>query len=1191
MFRSSIGKVVRAYQHHRSPLSSFISSRRSNFFQVRALGGIAIVEEVYNKWERRAPLTPSHVQTLVNRGIDVYVYPSTRRIFSDVEYKEAGAILTTDLSKASILLGVKQVPIERLIPDKTYIFFSHTIKAQHSNMALLDSILEKQIRLIDYECITDDGTRAGNRLVAFGKYAGMAGMIDILQGVGQKLLAWGTTSPFLNIPTTYQYPTLDDARVQVRNIGNIINSIGLPYPYTEFPLIFAFTGKGRVTQGAREIFELLPHKWVKLEELRELIENSANHYKPGRDNKFVYGVMVDEESIYRKKGTDEEFDKAEFREFPDRYECTFHQNVAPYTSVLVNGLYWDARYPRLITKEQIFELAKEAEKKQERLESTSDASSSALYPPMAFRPMMAISDITCDVEGSVEFLSDVTFIEKPYINYTPENRHGGKSSDNITEEGTLICGVDILPSELPREASKTFGDALLPLLSPLLDGDKKEAYNSLSTPLASLPLPLRGATITDKGSLTKDFQYIELLRREKSKETTSLSQQDAFSTKKANQNRGNIKDTTSATVVDNSMTNSVNSPYITQRIVIDGHIFDTRLINRILDLVESKGGSFHISDFMVKPNNKNRDDKRKSIAIMEIYASQSHQLMDILESIHNEALRTPDAEASVVELTQTSVSSEGNSVGNFANTSQSSITAVKKNALPKKTKKGIYADYKYSVLILGSGRVVGPAVEYLGRDPNTLVTIVGEPQNKEQIQQLASRAHAGRGIGLSFDVSGNEKSDELIENEKVLNELIEEHDVVISLLPAAMHAPIAEKCIISQTDMVTASYVSEQMQQLDSRAKEAGITILNEMGLDPGMDHFIAMKAIKEAKDSGLISQSGEGVVGFYSFCGGLAAPEALGTNPFMYKFSWSPRGVITAMQNSAIYQQNNTIVKVPGHRLLTEARSLGAEIWPTLRLEVLPNRDSTAYGTLYGIPDAQTCLRGTLRYEGWSNVMHGCLLVGLFKNHIPTANQTWRELISAALQDSCLQFGEQMSISSDNLENAMFNFLKDKVEDPTKAINAMKWLGILDDTKLRLPNAYGETMEDAICNLLEEKLAFNFDAKERDMVVMHHCLEYEIGNNMIEQVKGSLMSLGNEEDTAMARTVGITAALGAEMVLEGTFASSDSPYKGVVRPLDPIFVDTMLERLEKEDIVFEEETTYYERKDNEEGDKSIISG
>merc|ERR1712227_945213 len=117
-------------------------------------------------------------------------------------------------------------------------------------------------------------------------------------------------------------------------------------------------------------------------------------------------------------------------------------------------------------------------------------------------------------------------------------------------------------------------------------------------------------------------------------------------------------------------------------------------------------------------------------------------------------------------------------------------------------------------------------------DPNTLVTIVGEPQNKEQIQQLAARAQSGRGIGLSFDVTGNNKTDQLVENEKVLDQLIHDHDVVISLLPAAMHVPIAEKCISSQTNMVTASYVSEQMQQLDSRAKEAGITILNEVGLD-----------------------------------------------------------------------------------------------------------------------------------------------------------------------------------------------------------------------------------------------------------------------------------------------------------------------------------------------------------------------
>ena len=155
---------------------------------------IAIRREDQSVWERRAPLAPSNVRRLVRSGVKVIVQPSNRRAYPVKLYLAAGAILQEDISSASVIFGVKQVPVDQLIPNKTYCFFSHTIKAQESNMPLLDAILKKNIRLIDYEKLTDDN---GQRVVAFGKYAGVAGMVNILHGLGLRLLALGHHTPFM----------------------------------------------------------------------------------------------------------------------------------------------------------------------------------------------------------------------------------------------------------------------------------------------------------------------------------------------------------------------------------------------------------------------------------------------------------------------------------------------------------------------------------------------------------------------------------------------------------------------------------------------------------------------------------------------------------------------------------------------------------------------------------------------------------------------------------------------------------------------------------------------------------------------------------------------------------------------------------------------------------------------------------
>merc|ERR1719197_1075559 len=167
---------------------------------LRGNNALGIRREDKNRWERRAPLTPAHVKKLVKKGVRVFVQPSTLRIFPDSDYEQAGAVVQEDLSPASVVFGVKEVPIHKLIPKRTYMFFSHTIKAQEYNMPLLDAIMENQIRLLDYERIVDAD---GNRLVRFGRYAGYAGMVDFLHSLGNRLLAMGYSTPFMHIGYTH----------------------------------------------------------------------------------------------------------------------------------------------------------------------------------------------------------------------------------------------------------------------------------------------------------------------------------------------------------------------------------------------------------------------------------------------------------------------------------------------------------------------------------------------------------------------------------------------------------------------------------------------------------------------------------------------------------------------------------------------------------------------------------------------------------------------------------------------------------------------------------------------------------------------------------------------------------------------------------------------------------------------------
>lgn len=246
-------------------------------------------------------------------------------------------------------------------------------------------------------------------------------------------------------------------------------------------------------------------------------------------------------------------------------------------------------------------------------------------------------------------------------------------------------------------------------------------------------------------------------------------------------------------------------------------------------------------------------------------------------------------------------------------------------------------------LVLGAGYVSAPVIEYLTRDKDLGVTVAAAIKAEADAVAMAHQ----RTEPVLLDV--NERPDKLAD-------LIKSHDIVVSLLPWTLHPTIAKAAIAAKTNMVTASYLSEGIKDLHQDAVDAGVTIVNECGVDPGIDHFLAMECFDNVHDGAGKIES------FVSFCGGLPAPEN-SDNPLGYKFSWSPRGALLNMLSGARYLEDGVVVDIEDNGGLMDAAN-SMDFLPGFSLEGYPNRDSTIYTDLYGIREAHTVLRGTLRYK-----------------------------------------------------------------------------------------------------------------------------------------------------------------------------------------------------------------------------------
>jgi len=436
-----------------------------------------------------------------------------------------------------------------------------------------------------------------------------------------------------------------------------------------------------------------------------------------------------------------------------------------------------------------------------------------------------------------------------------------------------------------------------------------------------------------------------------------------------------------------------------------------------------------------------------------------------------------------------------------------------------------------NVVILGAGMVSRPIVRYLLDQKDIFVTMASRTVSK------AERIIDGHpnGKAIAFDICDKDH----------LEQLVKQADVVVSLLPYSYHVDVAKLCIKHIKHLVTTSYVSEEMKELDEQAKNAHILLLNECGLDPGIDHMSAMKVIHD------VEQNGGKIKSFRSTTGALPAHEA-NTNPFGYKFSWSPRGVLLASRNPAKWLQDNEVVSVPGEQLF-ENYSL-QDVPDVGTFENYPNRNSVAYQEIYGLKDAHTVYRGTFRMAGWCETLRAISQLGWLQDRAindfkgKTYGDVTRYLLSAT-NDENIQIKTAETLG---------------LKPYSTAIKRLEWLGLFSNESLPKDK---DTPLDYLNVLTLKKMSLKED--ERDMIVMHHEFIADYPNKK-EYITSTLVNYGiPHNDSAVARTVALPAAIAVKMILNKTITLT-----GVHIPIQPDIYNPILDELETMDVVFTERTT-----------------
>ena len=439
------------------------------------------------------------------------------------------------------------------------------------------------------------------------------------------------------------------------------------------------------------------------------------------------------------------------------------------------------------------------------------------------------------------------------------------------------------------------------------------------------------------------------------------------------------------------------------------------------------------------------------------------------------------------------------------------------------------------ILVIGAGRSATVLIQYFLDNAAEYDWHVNVGDISEQLASEKVGNH-NRGRAIAFDIF----------NEAQRREEVGNADIVVSMLPASMHFEVAKDCVELGKHLTTASYISDDMRSLDEAAKAKDLILLNETGLDPGIDHLSAMKLLDE------IRGNGGKVEHFESFTGGLVAPES-DDNPWHYKFTWNPRNVVLASQGGAVkFIHNGKYKYIPYQRVFRRTEYILID--GQGEFEGYANRDSLSYREVYGLHDVKTLYRGTLRKPGFSRSWNAFVQLGMTDDSYvmeDSENMTYRDFTNSFLHYS----------NTDSVELKLRMSLRLAQDD--RLFDRLKWLGIFDDTVVGLKNA---SPAQILQHILEKKWSMKPD--DKDMIVMWHKIGF-IKDGQKYVTESSMVVKGDDQHfTAMAKTVGLPLAIATRMILNGKISE-----RGVALPLSKDIYEPVLDELEKNGIVFNEKT------------------
>ncbi|MES2702225.1 MAG: saccharopine dehydrogenase C-terminal domain-containing protein [Bacteroidota bacterium] len=438
-----------------------------------------------------------------------------------------------------------------------------------------------------------------------------------------------------------------------------------------------------------------------------------------------------------------------------------------------------------------------------------------------------------------------------------------------------------------------------------------------------------------------------------------------------------------------------------------------------------------------------------------------------------------------------------------------------------------------TILVAGAGKSSIYLIHYL---------LTHAPRNKWKVIVAD-----GDGNAIAEKINGSPLAEAAvidITNASEREPLVQRADIVISLMPPHLHIHLAKDCLKYKKNLITSSYISEEMKEMDKAVKEAGLMFMCEMGLDPGIDHMTANKIIHS------IQRVAGSITCFKSYCGGLIAPES-DNNPWHYKFSWNPKNIITAGMGGAKYLYNGKSTEIPYEKMFENSKRI--KVADVGMLAYYPNRDSLKYLDIYDLPDIKTFLRATLRYPAFCKGWHALVSLGLTDQDdtVDTQGATYASWIKE-------KSGYNNGVT---LSQHVANKLDLQADD--KVIPMLQWLGLFDETPMKpAKTCSGEVL----LQLLLDK--WNMASAEKDMVVMQHEFEYTHKGTKVNLTSSMVLKGENREFSAMAKTVGLPMGILARMVLNNKI----TPPVGVLMPVMPSVYRPVLTELAHHGIVFKEE-------------------